>query len=312
MRVGFEMRLPEASLRIASLRLVVIVLGLGLAGAVAAATGGYANPGLLVETEELARLLGTRGVRIVDVRDGDRAEAAYRGAHLPGAAFLHARELDDLRANAEGFPIRPERAAAIFGRLGIDHETRVIVYDDAGSVYAARVFFVLEYYGHTRTRVLNGGLAKWRREGRPVTGDVPTVEPARFVPRARRELVATADEVRAMLGKDEVCLIDARSPEEFAGKDVRAKRGGHIPGARNVDWAATVNPDHTFKSAAELRAIFEAAGVRPDRQVVTYCQSGVRSAHDYFVLRLLGHAKIKNYDGSWQEWGNDPSLPLAR
>jgi thiosulfate/3-mercaptopyruvate sulfurtransferase len=300
---------PVAFRRIRAL----VVLGAVLLWPGVLVAAGYANPQLLVETDELARLLGGPGIRIVDLRgDPDRGEAAYRAGHVPGAVFLGGRELDDPKANAEGFPVRPDKAAAILGRLGIDHDTTVIAYDDAGSVYAARFFFVLEFYGHTKTRVLNGGLAKWRREGRPVTTEVPRVEAKRFVPEPRRELVATAQEVKASLGKDEVCLIDARSPEEFSGKDVRAKRGGHIPGARNVDWVETLNPDQTFKSADQLRAIFAAAGVRPDRQVITYCQSGVRSAHDYFALRLIGIAKIKNYDGSWQEWGNDPALPLAR
>lgn len=278
-----------------------------------ATAGSYANPRLLIETDELARLAGAPGVRIVDLR-GDEAqgEAAYKAAHVGGASYVRVRDLDDPKANADGQPMRPEKAAALFGRLGIDHDTPVVVYDDAGSVLAARLFFVLEYFGHARTRILNGGLAKWRREGRPLTAEPPTVEPKQFVPRPRRELVATAEEVRASLGKEEVCLIDARSPAEYAGADVRAKRGGHIPGARSLDWERTMNPDQTFKSADALRALFEAAGVRPDRQVITYCQSGIRAAHDYFVLRLLGHARIKNYDGSWSEWGNDPALPLAR
>jgi thiosulfate/3-mercaptopyruvate sulfurtransferase len=295
---------------------LVVTLAILLAAATVPAGpagGGYANPELLVETGELARRLGAPGLRLVDLRgDPDRGEAAYRAGHIRGAAYLTTRELDDPAANAEGLPIRPERAAELFGRLGIDHDTTVVAYDDAGGVLAARLFFVLEYFGHTRTRVLNGGLAKWQREGRPLTTEIPRIAPARFAPRPRRELVATAAEVKGSLGKEEVCLLDARSPAEFAGRDVRAQRGGRIPGAVNVDWTETLNPDQTFKSAAELRALFEAAGARPDRQIVVYCQSGVRAAHDYLALRLLGYARIKTYDGSWNEWGNDPTLPLSR
>ncbi|MGH7322943.1 MAG: sulfurtransferase [Candidatus Rokuibacteriota bacterium] len=308
-------RNPEVALKPGTIPRAPLVAG-ALAAvlvAVLAMAGTYANPELLIETPELARVLGTPGIRIVDLRgDGTRGDIAYRAAHIPGAVHVVARDLDESGANAQGFPIPPDSAGALFGRLGIDGDTTVIAYDDAGSVLAARLFFVLEYYGHTKTRILNGGLRKWQREGRALTTEIPSVAPKRFVPQARRDLIATAEEVHASLGKEEVCLIDARSPEEYAGRDVRAKRGGHIPGAGNVDWIATLNPDHTFRSAEALRAIFEAAGVRPDRQIITYCQSGMRSAHDYFVLRLLGYAKVKNYDGSWNEWGNDPTRPVAK
>jgi thiosulfate/3-mercaptopyruvate sulfurtransferase len=275
----------------------------------AALAGGYANPGLLIETDELARLPAGASVRIVDVR----ADAgAYRAGHVPGAVWLAPKELDDARANADGFPIRPERAAALLGGLGIDERTVVVAYDDAGGVLAARLFFVLDFYGHRQTRLLNGGLTKWRREGRPLSTESPRVEPRRFVVRAQRDTLATAADVKDRLGKREVCLIDARSPDEYAGRDVRAGRGGHIPGATNVEWTSMLAADGTFKSAAALRTMLEDAGITPDREVIVYCQSGSRSALDYFVLRLLGYARVRNYVGSWNEWGNDASLPIAR
>jgi thiosulfate/3-mercaptopyruvate sulfurtransferase len=274
--------------------------------------GRYANSQLLIETEELARMLDAPGVRVLDVRGGRIGAIAYRTGHVPGAAYLDWNELDDEAANAEGQPIRPRAAAALFGRLGIDHETTVVAYDDAGGVMAARLFFTLEYFGHERVRVLNGGLGKWRREGRALEVAAPVVPPRRFDPRPRRDLVATGPEVRASLGRADVCLLDARSPEEFAGKDRTAARSGRIPGALNVEWTQTLNPDGTFKDADALRALFEGAGVRLDRTAIVYCGTGARSAHDYLALRLLGHPRIRNYDSSWAEWGNSPTLPIEK
>ena len=226
----------------------------------------YANPRLLIETEELAGLLGDPALRIVDLRrDAEKGEEAFRAGHLPGAVYLAAGELDDSEANAKGFPIPPDKAAELFGHLGVDQETPVVAYDDGGSRLAARLFFVLEYYGHTRTRVLNGGIDKWRMEGRPLEFEVMSVTPKRFEPRARREVLATAEEVKAALLREDVCLIDVRTAREFTGEDARAERGGHIPGAANLEWTTALNPDQTFKSAEALRAAFEEAGVRADR-----------------------------------------------
>ncbi len=274
----------------------------------ATATAGYANPKLLIETEALANQLTETGLRIVDIRTPEE----YASGHIPGAVHLAWQALDDLKANQQGLPISKARAEELFSGLGVGETTRVVAYDGPKTPFgAARLFFVLEFFGHDKVQVLNGGFPKWTREGRPVSTEVPTPLKAAFVARPRPELLATAEDVRSRLGNPKVCLLDARSAKEYAGEDLRAIRGGRIPGAVNVDYLNTMRrDDHTFKSAEELRKIFEAAGVTPDRETITYCQTGARAAHDYFVLRLLGYQKLKNYDASWSEWGNSETLPI--
>jgi len=291
---------------------LVVVIGAVLGSAAPVHAGRrYANPQLLIETEDVAGLTDASRVRIVDVRNGMTGALAYRVGHVPGAVYLDAALLDDPAANAEELPIRPEAATALFGRLGIDRETTVVAYDDSGGLNAARLFFVLEYFGHERVRVLNGGLPKWRREGRPLEVAAPTIAPRQFELRPRRDLIATAADVRASLGKPEACLIDARSPTEFSAKDQGSTRGGHISGATNVEWTSTVHADGTLKDADALQALFGAAGLRPERTAIVYCGSEVRSALDYLALRLLG-VPVRNYDGSWMEWGKTPTLPVER
>ena len=200
---------------------VAWVAGVLLGGAAAGASR-YANPQLLVETDEVAKMLGTPGVRIVDLRSGVTGGLAYRTGHVPGAV------------------------------------TTVVAYDEGGSMLAVRLFFVLEYFGLQHVRLLNGGLAKWKREGRAFESLAPSIPPRHFDLRPRREALATAGEVQASLGKPDACLIDARSPSEFTAKDRGASRGGHIPRAANVYWTSTLNPDGTLKDADALQALFGA------------------------------------------------------
>ncbi len=296
------------SIRIYLFVALVVCWVAAVEAAFGATVGGYANPQLLIETEALAKRLEEPALRIVDLRTPEE----YTEAHIPGAVHLRWQALDDLKANQEGLPMPKARAEELFSGVGIGETTRVMAYDGPKTPFGAtRLFFVLEFFGHDKVQVLNGGFAKWEREGRPVSTEAPTPAKVAFVARPHAGLLATAEEVRARLGNPKVCLLDARSAKEYAGEDLRAMRGGRIPGAVNVDYLNTMRrEDQTFKSAEELRKLFESAGVTPDRETITYCHTGARAAHDYFVLRLLGYQKLKNYDGSWAEWGNSETLPI--
>ncbi len=264
---------------------------------------------LLVDTAWLQARLGQPGVRVVDMV-GEAKD--YRSGHVPGAVHL---DVDDARiAVTEGGYRLPtvEEGARLLGSLGLTPDTHVVAYDDSGGLNAARLFFTLEALGHRRVSLLDGGIQAWRRAGLPVSRDSAPVKATVYRPQPRPEVVADEQWILKRLDDPSVVLLDARSPAEYAGRDVRARRGGHIPGAVNVEWSDNLRRDGTFKPVDELRAMYAGRGVTPDKTVVTYCQTHHRAAHTYFVLRLLGFPSLAGYDRSWSQWGNRSDLPVAR
>ena len=276
----------------------------------------FARPDLFWSTEQTAAKLRDPKVRVVDCRftfEGD-AGPDYLGGHLPGA--VHCDWSRDLSAPppASGHPRwmlqGPDAFAQTMSRLGIGNETMVVGYDAEGGHHAARLWLALRRYGHDKMAIMEGGIQKWTAEGRPLEKGEAKVAPAKFVPHPREGVIATKDEVFAAVRTGDPWLLDVRRDSEFTGVEKRAARGGHIPGAVNVLWKDALRDDWTLKDADALEEMYANAGFGAETSTVTYCQAGVRAAFTHLVLTALGHDDVRTYDGSWEEWGNDPSLPI--
>lgn len=278
----------------------------------------YVRPELLVSADWLAAHLDDPNVRVVDLRWtpyplGPSGRELYLRSHIPGAVYVDwSLDLTDLASPIRGKLADAGRFANLMSRLGIDNETHVVAYDDASGPFATRLWWALSYYGHTQVQVLDGGLTGWIRENREVASGTAYHGARIYRANPRPELRADLATVRAALDRGDATIVDVRPAAQYHGLDSGgALRGGHIPGAINVPIAANYRPDEpTFRSGAELRALYETAGVSPDRRVITTCNAGVGSAGALFALNLIGYDNVSLYDGSWCEWGNDPDLPV--
>lgn len=281
----------------------------------------YAHPEVLVETDWLASHLNDPKVRVAEV-DYDPA-ANYEMGHIPGSVLFDWRK--DINDPVARDILSGDALTALFGRAGIHDDTTVVLYGDFNNWFAAFAFWVFTYYGAKNLKLMNGGRKKWIAEDRPLTKDVPKPAAGHFKslpPNAH--LRSFLEDVRKVLPDVKAAkfsLVDVRGPKEFSGEITappeypteHAQRGGHIPGAKNIPWAQAVKEDGTFRSREELDELYRSKGVLANAPVITYCRIGERSSHTWFVLKyLLGYPDVRNYDGSWTEWGNLIRTPIEK
>jgi len=280
------------------------------------AENGYAKP-VLVTTDWLAEHLNDDSVVVAEV---DENPDLYDEGHIAGAVKLHWR--DDLQDPVERDLVDKPTFERLLSERGIANDTTLVLYGDKNNWFAAYAYWYLKIYGHGDVRILDGGRQKWADEAREFTTETPQPQQADYRANERDESIRTyRDSVRAQIGEQSKALVDVRSPQEYAGDLIAppgyeqegAQRAGHIRTAASIPWATAVRDDGTFKSADELRELYEAKGVTPEKEVTAYCRIGERSAHTWFVLReLLGYGTVKNYDGSWTEWGNLVDVPIEK
>ena len=274
-------------------------------------TTGYANPQLLISVQELGTRIDCRGhgdapLLTIDLRPAE----AFAVGHLPGAVHLDLFGLSLIDTDPAPLEAFLWMIAHLLTSRGVSADTTVVVYDEKSGMRAARAFWFLEFFGHQDARVLDGGFGAWQAKGLPTQTAATTPEKSDWVVGRADERLATWYDVKSRLGNEDAVILDTRSDGEYRGIHVRAKRGGAVPGAVHIEWTRNLTEDGGFKGASELRTMYESAGVTPNKEVISYCQGGYRAAHSYLALRLLGYPRVRNYIGSWKEWGDREDLPI--
>ncbi len=268
----------------------------------------YTHPELLTTPEELNKKLNHPTLCLIDTRPAEQ----FAQGHIRGAVHFDLFGLslvDTSPAPLKAFMFMIHHLLEL---RGVSQEKEVIFYEENSGMRAARGLWFLEYFGHPNVRLLDGGIQAWRQAQLPITTEAAPPKAAQFKIRERREVLATVDDVLHSLGENKISILDTRSEDEYMGRNIRAARGGAIPGAVHLEWTQNLDKNGRFKSAAELKAMYEKLGVSPDKEVISYCQGGYRAAHSYLALRLAGYPKLRNYIGSWKEWGDRLDLPIEK
>ncbi len=307
-----QRRFPHSLLTLAGLAIFTVIFAAIFTVIFAVVSGGSVlaaelkpRPELLVSARWLADHLAEKGLRIVDIRDPD----AYRQGHIPGAVNIPPGSLFIMANGVPGMMPTLDRVAVQFGEAGIGPDTPVVLYDDSSGLYAARLFWMLDYLGQGKGRMLDGNWPIWKSGGHPVSREIPKVPPATFVPRPLADKIADLEWMRGHLEDEATVYVDARSTFEYRGVTKYAKYRGHIPGAVSMEWKRHLKPDGTLRPRADLSREYRELGVTPEREIAVYCQVMVRASHSYFILKWLGYPRVRGYDGSWAEWGNRDDTP---
>jgi thiosulfate/3-mercaptopyruvate sulfurtransferase len=278
----------------------------------------YAHPEVLVDTQWVMDHLNDKEVRIAEV-DYDPT-ANYNLGHVPGAVLFDWKK--DINDQVTRNIFSKQTCEDLLQKAGVNNNTILVLYGDFNNWFAAFAFWAVKYYGFKDLRLMNGGRKKWLEEDRPISKDIPQYQRGTFkATEPDKSIRAYLNEVKEALDKENIAMVDVRSPKEFTGEILappeypteHAQRGGHIPGASNIPWSQAVKDDGTFKSIEELKQMYQSKGIIPDKEIIAYCRIGERSSHTWFVLKyLLGYPNVKNYDGSWTEWGNMVDNPIEK